>query len=1634
MAMKRRFLLLLQLLAWCRADKTNQTSHDLSHDTVGLSPDLMCIDNTCHVTPDNVWDIQNMIGSNKIIRFDQKNYFMRETFEDFVLVENVSNLLIVGQNEHSHIQCSNGTQFGFYFRNVTNVTITGLQFSNCGVPIPSDLEPELDLRLDLPCDHVNCSRLFTDENATIVLHDSKNITISNVTIAQSPGFAVVAMNSDRHMREFDLVVDNSSLTECESGALLMYKMTALLMRSTLTNSSIGVASNGARVEVKDSVISNCTISSFESGSLKLRGEIAMKHSSLYIKGGMLSIDGGRVVFTSNGELTSRPALTATNDSTIDIENSSEVSFTGFNLTANTSAVLLVHTGLLMQDNSSLEFVRNFASNQSSVFCILKSRVSIVDQSLLRIHENSARNAWIVLSAFESMWITGSDAIISVTQNRASDSGRIFDVYSSDVRIYQNTTFLLQDNILLRYSRAVGVKNGLVEFLEDSVFMVVNNTAVDRSAILVNMGAIAFLENVQAKFINNNATGQSTVISLYAVLTAGTELSHYRQLIVEEGGSEDEFPLDESPFEDEFPQDESPLEEILLDILFNKSSGNPSFLDGSGKSGPPTDDSLPGSNANTSIPMPGSVPTSDLVPGLGSPGLLDPEPEPVSGTGVPLSPSTFVVEGEYVVVYFHSNTLSDGSAGVLCRMCTIMVQKSGELLLTNNTCRTSSYVLLLAVGNVFARGRGVLDMSHNQVYRDSSIVFSLQGVWIAESNTTISLVGNRARDGFTFLFFTTSVELGGSVFMRDNSLSDFGVFNAINSLVYFHGRLESSGNTAESGVITADNSNVFFTNEAIFSNNSASNGGAISLISSVMHVSQNASVKFTRNHASGLGGAIHIFNPRTTFVCDILTSTATACSIQVMNEFPSDCGLFALSFNQNLAGIAGNAIYGGHTSACIPSSSDTYCRDCPFPNTSQIFQYNGIGDTSDLSAFSSDPTRVCFCDNGTPDCFEVLRNITVHPGESFRLSLAIVGYGLGTVQGSVVARTNARKVRDPQKNSFGSDLQYSQDIGTECADITYSIISEEKRENIILAVDTQSFGRSLEAVEAVVDFQRDGNAQELPPILRSPYDSVYETFFHIPIFVRVELLECPVGFELVNGRCVCHQILLDNDIDMCFIDNGVPIIHRPAPYWIGLPGNRNASILIHPQCPFDYCQLGDINITVGNRDTQCQFDRSGILCGSCSNGLSMVLGNSACKKCSNSFISLLVVFTVAGIALVAILTLLNMTVSVGTINGVILFANIIQANRATFLPAASSDTSVLISILSTFIAWLNLDWGISTCFFEGLTTYVKTWLQFVFPLYILAIVAAIIFASYYSTNFTRLFGKNSVPVLATLVLLSYAKILRILITAFSFTTLTGTQGHYSVVWLADGNVGFFESKHAILFLTCLLVLLVVGIPYTVTLTASPWIQRSKYTTIYNKFKPLFDAYMGPYKDNCRYWTGMLLLARVVLIILFSSIANANTVSGPVLNLLLLTLSTAALLTVTAAVKPYKTRLNNAIEIFYLAILLIFSAANLYASNSDTGTGNRDAIYIVLVGLCFVAFLCTGIGHAWYRIKTARHGTGTQLPHSKRDPNIPSDDVEAGESEPRVTMSTESTVTSFVRERRDSMFRESVLDLSYTTYDD
>ena len=95
---------------------------------------------------------------------------------------------------------------------------------------------------------------------------------------------------------------------------------------------------------------------------------------------------------------------------------------------------------------------------------------------------------------------------------------------------------------------------------------------------------------------------------------------------------------------------------------------------------------------------------------------------------------------------------------------------------------------------------------------------------------------------------------------------------------------------------------------------------------------------------------------------------------------------------------------------------------------------------------------------------------------------------------------------------------------------------------------------------------------------------------------------------------------------------------------------------------------------------------------------------------------------------------------------------------------------------------------------------------------------------WSTTALRLSGRNAVQVLATLLLLSYTKLLRLLITVSS-TTITYPNGYnIRAVWFYDGNVDFLQGKYLLLFIVTLLLFIFLSVPYTLTLVSYQWLLK------------------------------------------------------------------------------------------------------------------------------------------------------------------------------------------------------------------
>ena len=228
---------------------------------------------------------------------------------------------------------------------------------------------------------------------------------------------------------------------------------------------------------------------------------------------------------------------------------------------------------------------------------------------------------------------------------------------------------------------------------------------------------------------------------------------------------------------------------------------------------------------------------------------------------------------------------------------------------------------------------------------------------------------------------------------------------------------------------------------------------------------------------------------------------------------------------------------------------------------------------------------------------------------------------------------------------------------------------------------------------------------------------------------VQLLTCPVGFTLQSGVCECDPVL-SSYINECYIDYSA--IRRPANMWISAHTQANDTVYLISNCPMDYCQPYSSNINLLHPDVQCQFNRIGMLCSQCQHHLSMVFGSSRCMKCTNLHILITIIVIVAGIVLVVLLYLLKLTVTNGTINGIIFYANIVSINDSVFLV-----NDIVFKPLRVFISLTNLDLGIETCFYNGMDSYAKMWLQLFFPLYLIIIAVSIVMASRYSTRILRL---------------------------------------------------------------------------------------------------------------------------------------------------------------------------------------------------------------------------------------------------------------------------------------------------------
>ena len=445
--------------------------------------------------------------------------------------------------------------------------------------------------------------------------------------------------------------------------------------------------------------------------------------------------------------------------------------------------------------------------------------------------------------------------------------------------------------------------------------------------------------------------------------------------------------------------------------------------------------------------------------------------------------------------------------------------------------------------------------------------------------------------------------------------------------------------------------------------------------------------------------------------------------------------------------------------------------------------------------------------------------------------------------------------------------------------------------------------------------------------------LYDSDSNLNIF-NIRKLKCPPGFIETNKICQCDSAISNFVAITCNINDQT--ILRPTNSWISATTHNNShAYQISLHCPFHYCLPHSSHLKFSTPNSQCQFNRSGLLCGQCEQGLSSVFGSPYCQQCSNIYILLIIPIAITGLLLVFLIFYLNLTVTDGNINAFILYTNIISINIPVFFPSTNE-----IMPAYTFISLANLDLGIQMCFYNGMDDYAKMWLQLSFPFYLMIIATLIIILSRHYTTIQRLTARRALPVLATLFILSYTKILQTISSVlFFYTSITYLPSkRTTLVWSVDANVPLFGVKFTILFIVCLVLFLIL-LSFNIILLFT---RRLSWLTFINKFKPLLDAYQGPYKDKYYYCTGLQLLLRAIFFGLSSLDRNINLMFG----IILLGMFGG----ITGVIRPFKNNVKN-----YQELLLIFNLHGLYAVSLYIQDNANPTVINVMITISAVHFM-------------------------------------------------------------------------------
>ena len=740
--------------------------------------------------------------------------------------------------------------------------------------------------------------------------------------------------------------------------------------------------------------------------------------------------------------------------------------------------------------------------------------------------------------------------------------------------------------------------------------------------------------------------------------------------------------------------------------------------------------------------------------------------------------------------------------------------------------------------------------------------------------------------------------------------------------------ESIFSNNKASPLLSDKSIINFKDNIRFENNSATSGGAIVVLTdSYLVIKNNTNLSFVNNLATSYGGAIYFIRSGPG-----IEISDSGCFMWFEKIDPY-CGFITpdcidpstlnitVNFKDNVAQL-GSTIYGSTLQTC--SWYNQYKE-----------RYGGMSGFELLSHIPGDKfifqpgldnNRAINTDALYLNVSDIVGNndsnpISVFPGETIIINLTALDVLNQTVPLAIASQISAST-----NGSFTSSQ-----LGLS----GYWFLPGD---NVAEPVQASIFGSNSTNVSIV-----------LYSITSSASSTVY-----------IELQDCLYGFKFQNNSCVCSPDIQQghDQFDDSFVgcNQTTGYITVPRFFWLGMtPVNKYT---LH-SCIKDYCTQGAVSFRgEENIDTQCDNNRTGILCGQCAGELSIVFGSNRCLTCSTDarIFGFILLFILMGIVLVVAIAFLNFTVTEGYLNGVIFYSNIISFFIPTLAPFIGKATIIFI-----FISWINFNPGVETCIYNGMDSLARTGLRFLFPLYLFFLMFVIVFLARHSKRISKA-GFSATRAFATLLLLCYTSIATTCVELLSFIRIHGPSGTY-VGWRTDPNVIYGNKVHGFLVFVAVGLLTFYIIPFSLILLCPPYVlsrtRLGQYLVLH--FKPIFDAFWNPLKPKFTFWIGFRCVIRIPLLFI------VGTTNYPE-NTFSIAVFVACLLFLHETLQPFKGRGQNRIETYFMINLLLLAIGGLYyprRADEDFNDLSSDFYIIILVLFAYCCFIFVGIFHIHIR---------------------------------------------------------------------